>query len=157
MNLQRERKAVRPHHGPHYDTACVNDKLIFKLRDLNHIMRSLYEGRGSQTRILIILLEAGPITQRELTRRLGIQPGSASEVVGKLEGAGLLRRTPSEQDRRTADITLTELGRTKAREADGQRARRHEEMFSQLSVVEKAALLALLEKLAADWVNRYLM
>ena len=35
------------------------------------------------------------------------------------------------------------------------RARRHEEMFLCLSDGEKAQLLALLEKLSADWAERY--
>ena len=118
-------------------------------------MRSQYEGRGSQTHILIVLMETEPVTQRDLTERLGIRPGSASEVIGKLESAGLIARTPSKADRRTADITLTELGRARAREAEEQRVRRHEEMFALLSGEEKAVLLALLEKLAADWESRY--
>lgn len=156
MGVHQKGEAVRARRGPRYETACINDKLIFKLRDLNHIMRSLYEGRGSQTHILIVLLETGPVTQRELTRRLGIQPGSASEVMGKLESAGLICRTPSQRDRRTADITLTEQGRIRAQAAAAeQRSRRHEEMFALLSGEEKAALLALLERLADDWERRY--
>ena len=45
-----------------------------------------------------------------------------------------------------------EVGRQMAAEA---RARRHEEMFLCLSDGEKAQLLALLEKLSADWAERY--
>ena len=37
----------------------------------------------------MMLLETGPVTQKKLTALLGIQPGSASEVIGKLEAAGL--------------------------------------------------------------------
>ena len=80
-------------------------------------MQHISEGKGSQKRILMILKENPGITQRELTRHLGIQPGSASEVLGKLESAGLIRRTPSEIDRRTTDITLTEAGAALGREA----------------------------------------
>ena len=37
--------------------ADINDGLILSLRDLHHTMRSLYEGKASQKRILIILNE----------------------------------------------------------------------------------------------------
>lgn len=133
----------------------INDRLIMNLRDLGHTIRSLYEGKGSQKQILIILLKSGCITQRELTERTGVQPGSASEVIGKLEAAGLIRRTPSRTDRRTADVELTEEGRVQAKEALKQRQSRHQEMFSCLSPEEKEQLLALAEKLNEDWDSRY--
>lgn len=138
-----------------YDDMEMDKKLILNLRDLGHVIRFLYEGKGSQKRILIILYEAGGMTQRELTERLGIQPGSASEVIGKLESAGLILRKPSENDRRTVDIRLTPSGEIKAREASMQRRKRHQEMFSCLSEEEKDMLLRLAEKLNADWESRY--
>lgn len=131
------------------------DKLILNLRDIGHMIRFLFEGKGSQKRVLIILLEKGKMTQRELTERLGIQPGSASEVIGKLENADLICRTTSPEDRRTADIVLTENGRRKAQEALENRKRRHQEMFSCLTEEEKDTLLTLTEKLNRDWDNRY--
>lgn len=139
----------------HYRTADINDKLIINLRDLGYIIRFQYEGKSSQKRILIILNEVGSITQRDLTRRLGIQPGSASEVLAKLEAAGLITRAPNPTDRRTADIRLTDQGITPARIAALQRQRRHEEMFSCLSQKEKQELLSLMEKVYADWSQRY--
>lgn len=133
----------------------INDKLVLNLRDLSYTMRALYEGKGSQKRILILLSEAGITTQRKLTKRLGIKPGSASEVIGKLENAGLIVRTPSKEDKRTADITLTEKGKALALDAIEQRQRRHEEMFSCLSELEKTELLSFLEKINKDWEERY--
>jgi len=150
------------HHEEH-KTECltqylvenINGRLVISLRDISHTMRSLYEGRGSQKRILIMLRETGAITQRELTARLGIQPGSASEVIAKLEQAGLVVCSLSETDRRTADISLTEEGERQARTALEQRQRRHEEMFSALTDEEKAQLLSLLGKVNSDWEDRY--
>lgn len=139
----------------HYHDADMNDKLIINLRDLGHIMRFLYEGKASQKRILIILNESETITQRDLTERLGIQPGSASEILSKLEGAGLIIRTQNEADRRTTDVCLTDAGRELATEALSQRRKRHEEMFSCLSEEEKQELLSLLERVCADWKARY--
>jgi len=133
----------------------VNNEIIRNLWDISHTMRRISEGKGSQKRILIILREMGMVTQRELTRQLGIQPGSASEVIGKLEAAGLIIRTPSQTDHRTADIRLTDSGVTSAEEAAGQRANRHEKMFSCLSSEEKRILLDLLEKINTSWEEQY--
>lgn len=138
-----------------YDTSDINNKLILNLRDLGHMIRFLYEGKGSQKRILILLHETGSMTQRELTERIGIQPGSASEVIGKLESAGLILRTPSETDRRTSDIRLTPEGLIQAEEAARQREIRHQDMFSHLTAEEKDTLFTLTEKLNADWDKRY--
>ena len=139
----------------HYQATDMNDKLIINLRDLGHIMRFLYEGKASQKRILIILNELETITQRDLTEHLGIQPGSASEILSKMESAGLLLRTQNETDRRTTDVSLTDTGRELAADALTQRQRRHEEMFSCISEEEKKELLSLLERIYADWRIRY--
>ena len=140
----------------HYQLADTNGKLIINLRDVGHMMRGLYEGRGSQQRVLIVLSEmGGAATQRMLTERLQIQSGSASEVVGKLESAGYIVRTVSEADRRNVEVALTEKGREATEEAKRQREKRHEEMFLCLTETEKEELLVLLEKLSSDWEKRF--
>ena len=151
-----ERDGKKPsEHKKKYHTLDRDNKLIWNIRDMGQVIYALAEGKGSQSRILIIINQAETITQRELTERLGVQPGSASEVIGKLESAGLVTRTMSEQDRRTSDIKLTEAGKEKAKEAAEQRKQRHTEMFSCLSEEDKADLLMLLEKVNHDWRHRY--
>lgn len=137
------------------DNADHNQKLIWNLLDIEHVMHRLYEGRGSQKQILIILNETGMMTQSELTQRLGIQPGSASEVLGKLESSGLISRTTSETDRRTTDISLTPAGQEQADAATAMRRQRHNDMFACLTEDERERLLELLEKINADWSKRY--
>ena len=138
-----------------YGSLDRNNKLIWNLRDIGHTMRHISEGKGSQKRVLMILLETGGMTQRELTERLGIQPGSASEVIGKLEASGLILRVPSETDRRTANLRLSDDGEAAAREAYIHRIERHQQMFACLSDEEKERLLGLLEKLNSDWDEKY--
>lgn len=142
-------------HTANDSAAGIDDRLIISFRDLHHIMRSLYEGKASQKRILIILKKSEAITQRDLTERLGIQPGSASEILAKLEGSRWIVRRQNESDRRTTDISLTDSGRKIAEEALKQRRKRHEEMFSCLSGEEKQELLSLLDKICCDWKKRY--
>ena len=118
-------------------------------------MRQIAEGRASQKRILILLRETAGMTQKELTARLGVQPGSASEVLNKLEQADLISRTSSEADHRTTDICLTPAGEQLAQEAAVKRRERHEQMFSVLSEQEKDTLIELLEKINAHWDKTY--
>ena len=134
-----------------YDALDVNNKLIWNFRDIGHILRHRSEGKGSQKRILMILSDSGPITQRELTEVLGIQPGSASEGIGKLEASGLIVRSPSESDRRTTDVCLTKAGLAAAEAARAEREERHRQLFSCLSEEEKRTLLALVEKVNLAW------
>lgn len=138
-----------------YEKQDINNKLIWRFRDIGHTLRHISEGKGSQQRILIMLNELGPISQSELTRQLGIQPGSASEVIIKLETAGYITRTSSEKDRRTTVVQLTEEGKSSAQQAAALRAERHEQMFDALNDEEKKTLLSLLEKLNADWERKY--
>ncbi len=130
-------------------------RIVRNLWDIFHEMERISDSKGSQRRILIILSEVDSMTQRELTRKLGIQPGSASEVLGKLESAGMIVRTPSETDRRTADVRLTDLGRQKADEADKRREDRQHQMFASLSEEEQMTFLSILEKLQDDWEKRF--
>ncbi|MGN0171820.1 MAG: MarR family winged helix-turn-helix transcriptional regulator [Acutalibacteraceae bacterium] len=141
--------------GHRADMTDANEKLIINLRDIGRMMRMQYEGKASQKRILIILRESGTLTQKELTERLGIQPGSVSEILAKLENAGLIVRVPNETDRRTTDILLTDVGAELASEAAQQRQKRHEDMFFCLTPEEKTALLSLLEKINTDWQTRF--
>lgn len=138
-----------------YTAQDKNNQLIWNFRDIGHTMRQLYEGRGSQKRILILLQESSGMTQKELTERLGVKPGSVSEVLTKLEQAGSILRTPSETDRRTTNIRLTPDGETLANQAKTQRIERHEQMFSVLSDEEKDTLIALLKKINAHWDQVY--
>lgn len=138
-----------------YNSVDIDNKLIWNLWDISHTMRRISEGKGSQKRILIMLLEAGTLTQRELTQALGIKPGSVSEVLGKLESIDMITRSLSATDHRTADVQLTEEGRVLAEEAARQREKKHQEMFACLSEKEKETLLFLLEKMNFDWENRY--
>ncbi len=138
-----------------YAAADINEKLMFNIRGLGHTLRFTHECKGSQQRIISILNGEGAMTQRDLTVRLDIQPGSVSEVISKLENAGLIFREQSSDDRRTAYISLTDEGRTQAEEAMEHKKKRREEMFACLTDEEKQTLLALLEKLHSDWKQKY--
>ena len=133
----------------------INEQLVHGLLDINHMMRMLYEGKASQSRILIILYEQKNMTQKDLTEFLGIKPGSVSEILSKLEKANLITRVHSENDHRTMVISLTDEGEKLAKEAVGRRRERHEQMFVCLTADEQNTLLFLLERLSDDWEKRF--
>ena len=101
----------------------------------------LYQRRGSQgqRRVLAILQERGSMQQRELQEFLGIQPGSMSELIGKLEQKGLIVRSFSEEDRRSRVLTLTEKGLEMVDSAGEE-----QELFRTLSDEEQQQLKGLL-------------
>ena len=138
----------------HYETMDVEDKLTALFRETGNWMRFYMEEKGSQNRVLRILFVDGPMTQKALTERIGIQPGSASEVLGKLEKSGFIARSTSESDRRTVDVMLTETGTAEAKRQLNRRKAQKARLFTALSGEEKAALLTTLETLSRDWQSK---
>lgn len=144
-----------PEANPPYFELPLGDKLLVMLSKLSHLSRSAFDGKTSQNRILHLLQEEGAMTQRELTEHLDIQSSSASEVMKKLENAGLITRTVSETDRRAIDVCLTSEGTAQAEEYLRQRTERINEMFSCLAPDEQLQLLSFLERLGENWSLRY--
>lgn len=131
-----------------YNEKDTVGKLVSNFWKISRVLRDTYDGRGSQRRVLTVLLKSGDvITQSALTERLDIQPGSASEVLAKLEAAGLIQRTANDKDRRTINISLTEEGRVAAQEAYAKRDKVRHELMSNLNEGEQEQLLKLLESL----------
>lgn len=151
-------KETRSHHHedrrhPNYEEMSIDEKLTSLLSRLGRAGHGSSDGKSSQNRVLHILSKTERMTQRELTAQLGIQPGSASEIIKKLESAGLITRQSNSEDRRTVDIALTEAGKAQA-EASSTQNTGHT-LFGSLTEEEKQQLLALLEKLGQDWHNRF--
>ena len=139
------------------DEQRMDEDLIHGLLDVNHMMRMLYEGKASQSRTLIIIYGEGKtgVSQKKLIEQLNIKPGSASEILSKLEKAGLIVRRQSKTDRRSVDIDLTDEGEKFAIEAIEKRRKRHREMLACLTKEEKETFLSFLDKLTDDWNTRF--
>ena len=65
----------------------------------------------TQLGVLEAILHKGPLTQRELGRKVLTSAGNMTDVVDKLEARGLVCRTRSSRDRRIVSVTLTPAGR----------------------------------------------
>ena len=139
----------------HSEEMDTDSKIIMNLRKLWHIIRFSHEGKDSQDRILLMLMRSGGMTQKQLAERMDIRPGSASEVLTKLENAGLITRTENSEDRRNVDIVLNDDGLARAQMAARQREAHRAEMLSVLTEDEKDTLLTILEKLNSNWRDKY--
>ncbi|MGI6721032.1 MAG: MarR family winged helix-turn-helix transcriptional regulator [Anaerovoracaceae bacterium] len=104
----------------------------------------------TQDRVLYLLKYHDDMPQKQIQNILVIKPGSASEIMSKLESKGLIRRTKSEEDRRVVIVSLTEAGRERAAEIESGRFSRGS-AFAALSEEEQAELRQLLEKLLTSW------
>lgn len=152
-----EKASHNHHHEEHqhsnYEEMSIDEKLFALLNRLGRAGHGAFNGKSSQNRILHILSNSECMTQRELTEQLGIQPGSVSEIIKKLETAGLITRQSNSVDRRTVDITLTDAGKAQA-EASLSHHVNHT-LFETLTDDEKQQLLFLLEKVGQDWHHRF--
>jgi DNA-binding MarR family transcriptional regulator len=70
-----------------------------------------------QFTVMRTLLEAGGITQRELTQLMSSDPNTVASLVERMEGAGLLQRRAHETDRRARRLRLLPTGVRKYEEA----------------------------------------
>ncbi|MFT4149452.1 MAG: MarR family transcriptional regulator [Paracoccaceae bacterium] len=93
------------------------------------------------------------VTMSELSRMLLVSNGNATAVVDRLEKDGLARRTPSETDRRTVYVALTDEG---FRQFEAQATGHEQELnrlFANLTEADLDALTDILRRAAARGGN----
>lgn len=62
--------------------------------------------------LLVLAEQEAPISATRLVNQLGLGRTAMTSVVDRLERSGWVQRRPSPVDRRTADLVLTDSGRT---------------------------------------------
>lgn len=97
--------------------------------------------------VLSVLLSSGPISQGEISQRMGIDKATMVKLVDGLEQRGLLKRTPDRTDRRVRIVDVTAKGKKtfsqlikKAREVEAR-------FTSRLSSEERETLRQLTSRL----------
>jgi DNA-binding MarR family transcriptional regulator len=106
---------------------------LFRLfHQCSHRMRNAEKYRG-QGRLLILLLERGRLTQRELAQITGRRSATLSEQLENMEKAGYVTREKNDEDRRNVDVVLTPLGAETAGDAKAARAELADRLFASLS------------------------
>ena len=131
----------------------IADAGLAELIELSGRLMRHRPGAGSargQNLVLSILAGRESISQRELQQMLGVQPGSISEIVSKLEKKGLVTREKAE-DRRGNLLCITESGRQALPQAH---AEPEDALFTALDEDQRDTLAGLLRTLLNDWAAR---
>lgn len=132
----------------------INEQLVIHLRKLGYKIQNFQAGKGSQSRVLMVLLTNPGMTQQKLTEHLDIKPASVSEILSKLQKVGYITRQPSIEDRRTSNISLTKEGLIQAKIALDEKKENYDHIFACLSDEEKEIYLNLTKKLNEHLQNK---
>ncbi len=139
--------------APPQDETVERAKHILKgLGFCGHYMHFHGGGRSGQVPILCMLDRCGgQLSQQELGTRFELKPGSLSEILTKMETAGLIERTRGTKDRRQLFVSLTDEGGRLARMEHEKRKRFRSKAFTALTVEEQEQLAVMLDKIHETW------
>lgn len=148
-----------PHGGmpprrpdPEFLKRRIDDGDLMELIDMaGRMAHRLPQGGPARGQALILSILAGreALSQRELQQMLGIQPGSLSELLSKLEAKGYLTREKAE-DRRGNLLRITDAGRAAIPGIDDG----GDDPLSPLTDEQQDQLCGLLRTLLTAWVDR---
>ena len=125
------------------------EELYRLMRSCGHILYHSGSSKSGQGRIMHLLDENGPMSQKELQTTMNVQSGSISEILTKLEREGLIARSRDENDRRRVIVALTEKGLEHAREYHSRSRRK--DWFAALDEAQRQELQTLLQLLLDSW------
>lgn len=96
--------------------------------------------------VLLVIERMGPVSQKQISDQMALDPSDLVAVIDTLEQAGLLTRSRDPQDRRRYSLTLTALGRKRLRRLDAIAAEVEEELLAPLDEDERQALCQLISR-----------
>ncbi len=105
-------------------------------------------------RVLILLLENGPMKMASLRNELGVTATNVTALVDALEKDGMVARKPHPSDRRATMIEITEEAENELAGNCGPFKERVSELFSVFSTSEQKQLLAFLQRMREGLVER---
>ena len=91
-----------------------------------------------------------PVTMSELSRMLLVSNGNATAVVDRLEADGLVRRIPSETDRRTVYVTLTDVGGDSFEHLAAEHEREIDKLYGDLTADDLDTLNSILKRMRKE-------
>jgi MarR family 2-MHQ and catechol resistance regulon transcriptional repressor len=104
--------------------------------------------------VLECLGHLGPLTLTSLSKKMLVSNGNVTCIVDHLEGAGIVERMPSHDDRRSTYVKLTQKGEDLFREIFVKHAEFIGTTASVLTVKEQEMLSSLLKKLGRSLQER---
>jgi DNA-binding MarR family transcriptional regulator len=107
------------------DALALERQVCFALsvaaRNVVAVYRPWLEPMGlthPQYLVMLALWQYGPLSVKDLSRLLQLDPGTLSPLVKRLEAAGLVRRDRDPRDERSLAIALTDKGRALRAQAE---------------------------------------
>ena len=134
----------------YYMTNSINLKLLGLFLQCSYKLKIKEKKRG-QGRLLVLLQDNGPLTQKELISRTGRKSATLSEQLENMEKSGYVIRKKALHDRRNVCVELTPLGNEAANLTKKGRDEYANELFSMLTDDQKLALTKELEQLVQAW------
>lgn len=107
----------------------------------------------SQFRFLKVITANGQHQVGEVAGLLGLSPPAATKNINKLEGLGLVVRSPSKGDRRATLLSPSPKGRRLVRKYEGLKAERLHRVLEQFSSDELDRMTRLLERFSVSLLD----
>jgi DNA-binding MarR family transcriptional regulator len=105
---------------------------------------------ASHVNILLTLWDHGALAVGELQERLGFSSSALTGALDRMEEAGLVKRVPSQSDRRSFLVEPAPWSRARRLEVIDALVAAEDEYLAGLTPAERGQLLALLGKLVAE-------
>ena len=121
-------------------------KFFFTQRADLPTMASQFELSPAQCHVLHLMEPGRPVPMGRLAEALACDASNVTGLVDRLESRGLVRRQPSEEDRRIKVLELTPAG-TRLRSIVLERMTKPPDSLGRLSAAEQHALVKILKRL----------
>lgn len=103
---------------------------------------------AAQLRVLQIVDQKTSATPKTLANQMGVSQATVTTLVDKLVTRGMVKRVPSELDRRQINVVVTPLGQSTVDDAPDALQQRYVHAFAELADWEQAQLVSTLERVA---------
>ena len=127
------------------DLGATLERVVALIRSLNTV--NLMSRTASGT--LGSLERNGPARLTALAAREGVTQPAMTQLISRLEGAGLVRREADPSDGRVVRVVITDAGRETVAQRRAERAERLTVLLAKLSPKHQSALVAALPALEA--------
>ncbi|KZX12104.1 MarR family winged helix-turn-helix transcriptional regulator [Methanobrevibacter filiformis] len=131
-----------------YHQLIQTSNIFRRIHFVNKFNHEDYGVPRSQALLLKILLEKEGLTNKDIVELLDIRPSSAGELIEKLVKSGYVTKKTNPDDKRIANIYLTDNGRKKAEEIAESQTNLIDKIFENINDTEKEQLSIILEKLS---------
>lgn len=114
--------------------------------------RNLAQAAGltpAQLRVLQLVDNQDSATPKALSLQMRVSQATVTSLVDKLVAREMVRRLPSQADRRQTHVVITPEGHARLEQAAGALPQRYVRAFQQLADWEQAQLVSSLERVAA--------